>query len=128
MYGLLFISEHPLAMDDLVERLNVSKGSASQGLKYLRSMGAVKSVDLPDARRVHYEAVAELRNLMTGFLRDHIIPQLDGNHLRLEKITGMVKDLPLEDRARINGRVNMLQSWGKRGRTFLPMVVEIMGG
>jgi len=128
IYGLLFISERPLAMDDFIERLNLSKGSASQGLKYLRNMGAIKPVDLPDARRVHYEAVAELRNLLTGFLRDQIVPQFDEHHSRLEKIAGLVKELPPGDRARINGRVTMLQSWGKRGRRFLPIVVKIMGG
>ena len=35
IYGLLFISAEPLAMDDLVERLNISKGSASQGLSLI---------------------------------------------------------------------------------------------
>jgi HTH-type transcriptional regulator, glycine betaine synthesis regulator len=44
IYGLLFISARPLAMDDLVERLHLSKGSTSQGLKLLRNIGAVKMV------------------------------------------------------------------------------------
>src|SRR5438876_12324214 len=57
IYGLLFISARPLAMDDLIERLHMSKGSASQGLKFLRSVGAVKMVYMPADRRVHYEAV-----------------------------------------------------------------------
>src|SRR2546425_4179831 len=59
IYGLLFISARPLAMDDLIERLRMSKGSASQGLKFLRNVGAVKMVYVPGDRRVHYEAVAE---------------------------------------------------------------------
>src|SRR6266704_2978128 len=62
IYGLLFISSRPLAMDDLIGRLQLSKGSASQGLKFLRNLGAVKMVYMPADRRVHYEAVAELRN------------------------------------------------------------------
>ena len=44
IYGLLFISPHPLTMDTLIERLNLSKGSASQGLKYLHDLGAVRTV------------------------------------------------------------------------------------
>ena len=54
IYGLLFISAQPLAMDDLIGRLNLSKGSASQGLKFLRNIGAVKMVYIPGDRRVHY--------------------------------------------------------------------------
>ena len=35
IFGLLFASPKPLTMADLVERLHISKGSASQGLKML---------------------------------------------------------------------------------------------
>jgi len=128
IYGLLFISARPLAMDDLIERLHMSKGSASQGLKFLRSVGAVKMVYMPADRRVHYEAVAELRNLTTRFLREQIVPHLDAGQARLERIGGIVKQLPANERARLNGRVTMLQSWGKRGKRFLPLVVKILGG
>jgi len=127
IYGLLFISAQPLAMDDLIERLRLSKGSASQGLKFLRNLGAVKMVYVPGDRRVHYEAVAELRNLLTRFLRDQIVPQLETGQARLERIADMMKQLPPDQRARLNDRVTMLQSWGKRGRRFLPMVVKLMG-
>ena len=44
IYGLLFVSHRPLAMDTLIERLNLSKGSASNGLKYLEDLGAVRTV------------------------------------------------------------------------------------
>jgi DNA-binding transcriptional regulator GbsR (MarR family) len=127
IYGLLFISAQPLAMDDLIERLQLSKGSASQGLKFLRNLGAVKMVYVPGDRRVHYEAVAELKNLVTRFLRDQIVPDLEQAQARLEHMNTLVKQLPPEERARVNGRVKMLQSWSKRGRRFLPLVVKIMG-
>ena len=127
IYGLLFISGRPLAMDDLIERLQLSKGSASQGLKFLRNIGAVRMVYVAGERRVHYEAVAELRNLVTRFLRDQIVPHLDNGQARLERIAAMVKQLPAEERARINGRVRMLQSWERNGRRFLPLVVKVLG-
>ena len=128
IYGLLFISARPLSMDHLIERLNLSKGSASQGLKFLRNIGAVKTVYVPGDRRAHYEAVAELRNLVTRFLRDQIVPHLESGQARLERIARLVRQLPAGERARINGRVTMLQSWGKRGKRFLPIVVKVLGG
>ena len=128
LYGLLFISPRPLAMDDLIERLQLSKGSASQGLKFLRNLGAVKMVYVAGDRRVHYEAVAELRNLATRFMRDQFTPRLESGQARLDRIAALTKQLPAAERTRISGRVTMLQSWGKRGRRFLPLVVKIMGG
>jgi DNA-binding transcriptional regulator GbsR (MarR family) len=127
IYGLLFISGRPLAMDDLIERLQLSKGTASQGLKFLCNIGAVRMVYVAGERRTHYEAVAELRNLATRFLRDQIVPHLDNGQARLERIADMLKQLPLAERARINGRVKMLQSWERQGRRFLPLVVKMLG-
>src|SRR6266404_3238356 len=94
IYGLLFVSSRPLAMDDVIERLRLSKGSASQGLKFLRNIGAVKMVYMPGDRRVHYEAVAELRNLAIRFLRDQVAPHLDSAQARLQRIAGMIRELP----------------------------------
>jgi DNA-binding transcriptional regulator GbsR (MarR family) len=127
IYGLLFISGRPLAMDDLIERLQLSKGSASQGLRFLCNIGAARMVYVPGERRTHYEAVAELRNLATRFLRDQIVPHLDNGQARLERIVEMVKQLSPPERARINGRVRMLQSWERQGRRFLPLVVRMLG-
>jgi HTH-type transcriptional regulator, glycine betaine synthesis regulator len=128
IYGLLFISGRPLAMDDLIERLQLSKGSASQGLKFLRNAGAIRMAYIPGDRRVHYEAVAELRNLVARFLRDYVVPQLDASEARLQHIAGMVKQMPADERERISPRVTMLQSWEKRTRRFLPVVLKLLGG
>jgi HTH-type transcriptional regulator, glycine betaine synthesis regulator len=126
IYGLLFISSHPLAMDDLIERLQLSKGSASQGLKFLHNIGAVRMVYVGGDRRTHYEAVAELRNLATRFLRDQIVPQLDNGQARLNRIAEMMRELPPEELAGINGRVKMLQSWGRNAQRVLPLLVRVL--
>ena len=76
IYGLLFISPKPLTFDDLIERLQLSNGAASEGLKYLRDLGAVRVVEVAGARRTHYEALAELRKLAGLFLRRRMEPHL----------------------------------------------------
>jgi len=48
IYGLLYGSPKPLSFTDIVEQLEISKGSASQGLQFLRSLGAVRLS--PDSR------------------------------------------------------------------------------
>jgi DNA-binding transcriptional regulator GbsR (MarR family) len=127
IYGLLFISARPLAMDDLIQRLGLSKGSASQGLKFLRNVGAVRMVAVAGDRRTHYEAVAELRNLAGRFLRDHVVPHLDNGLGRLDRISGLVNQLPDADRQYVGSRVKMLRSWEKNGRRVLPLVARILG-
>ncbi len=127
IYGVLFVSEQPLNMEDLMDRLLLSKGSASQGLKYLRALGAVKSVYVPGDRRDHYVAVAELRELLNRLLRDHVAPHLDSGLQRLDHIEGLVEELPSEDKDRFLRRINLLRSWAKNGKQFLPIVVKVLG-
>lgn len=128
IYGLLFISVAPLPMDELIARLALSKGSASQGLRFLRNAGAVRMIYVPGDRRVHYEAVAQLRQLGTRYLRDQILPHLDAGLSRLDQIGQMVKQLPPDQRARLSPRVTMLHSWEKKTRRVLPLVLKLLGG
>ena len=127
IYGLLFISAKPLALDELIARLGISKGSASMGLKFLRNAGAIKMVYVPGDRRVHYEAVAELRKLAGRFLRESILPHLDSGLQRLELISSMVKHLPAADRARVSARLHTLEVWERKSRRFLPMLLKLLG-
>jgi HTH-type transcriptional regulator, glycine betaine synthesis regulator len=127
LYGLLFLSPRPLTMDEMIARLGISKGSASQGLSFLRKTGAIRVVHLPGRRAAHYEAVAELRHLAAGFLQDQILPQVEDTQNRLDQIAGMVAKLPAKERAQASRKITMLQSWGSQTRQFLPMVVEMMG-
>lgn len=127
IYGLLFISTQPLAMDDLMDRLNLSKGSASQGLKFLRNLGAVRTLEVPGDRRVHYEAVAELRSLAGQFLRDKIEPHLGEGEQRLDRVEQMLGELSAEHRAHADRRITMLRSWSRNSRRVLPLVVKVLG-
>jgi hypothetical protein len=52
---------------------------------------------------------------------------LDNGQARLERIAGMARQLPSQDRARVNGWIKMLQSWERSGRRFLPLVVKVLG-
>jgi DNA-binding transcriptional regulator GbsR (MarR family) len=127
IYGLLFASAAPLTMDDLIARLNLSKGSASQGLKYLQDLGAVRTVYVAGERRTHYEAVAELRNLAGRFLRQQILTHFEDSESRLDRIAVAAQKLSGEQRRHVNARVKMLRSWEKNGRRVLPFVLKMLG-
>lgn len=128
IYGLLFASPQPLAMDTLIERLNLSKGSASQGLKYLQDLGAVRTVYVAGDRRTHYEAVAELRSLAGRFLRQQILTHFDDSENRLDRIALQTQKISDEQRKHINERIKLLRRWERTGRRILPFVLKMLGG
>jgi len=128
IYGLLFLSEKPLAMDTVIERLNLSKGSASQGLKYLQDLGAVRTVYVASDRRTHYEAVAELRKLAGRFLRQQILSHFEDSAIRLENIAAQTQKLPAEQRKHVAERIKLLRRWERSGRRMLFYVVKMLDG
>ncbi len=77
IYGLLYASLGSLGFPEIVERLEISKGSASQGLQLLQSLGAIIEADVScggSTRGVTYEPELSLRQLVTGVLRERIVP------------------------------------------------------
>jgi DNA-binding transcriptional regulator GbsR (MarR family) len=128
IYGLLFVSEKPLAMDTLIERLNLSKGSASQGLKYLQDLGAVRTVYVAGDRRTHYEAVAELRKLAGRFLRQQVLTHFEDSETRLDRIAAQTRKLSDEQQKHIAERIKLLRRWERTGRRILPFVLKMLGG
>ena len=84
--GFLFISREPLCQADFVERLSISKGSASQGLSMLKALGALNEATGPDSRRTYFEANLNLKRLVGGFIRNQIRPHLRSGE---EKMDGL---------------------------------------
>jgi DNA-binding transcriptional regulator GbsR (MarR family) len=128
IYGLLFVSPRPLPQDDFIGRLNLSKGSASMGLKFLQDVGAVRTVYVPGDRRVHYEAVAELRNLVSRFLQQQVFTYFDDSGERLDRLADEAKKLNGEQRDFAIARVKMLKSWRGRAKFVLPVLAKLLGG
>jgi len=89
----------------------LSKGSASQGLRYLLDLGAARIVEVAGDRRTHYEAVAELRNLASRFLNHQVLPYFEGSQSRLEQLAAAAEKLSGAERQHAVARVKLLRSW-----------------
>lgn len=119
IYGLLYCSEQPLSFGEIVETLNISKGSASQGLKLLRSLGAVHLVFRIGERKDLYVAETELRKLADGFLKGQIIPRLEEGGQQLAALSQATKsdeNLP----AHLNLKLKRLIEWNSKSQKLLP--------
>jgi DNA-binding transcriptional regulator GbsR (MarR family) len=54
VHALLMASEGPVSLDEIAERLEISKGNASMSLRELRGWGVVRPVPAPGDRRDFY--------------------------------------------------------------------------
>ena len=128
IYGLLFCRDEPLAMDEVMALLQISKGSASQGLRALRQLGAVSSTFAPGDRKERFVAEIRLRKLVSGFLREQAEPHLDKGVARLKQIEGLL-EAPISKDSRIRGarRYEILLGWHRQMSRLLPWVKMIVG-
>jgi len=130
MFGLSFASPQPLALDDFVERLQISKGSASQGLKFLQRMGAVRPVYAPNDRRTLYEPEMSLRRLLIGILNENVIPHLQQSQDKVAELRRQLKaNGHTEDEQELLAyRLDTLEGWGKKTRMLWPLAERVLSG
>ena len=126
IYGLLYFSPVPLTMDQIATRLEISIGSASQGLKTLRSLKAVKTSYVQGDRRDHYHAESEFRRLFSTFLNDEILPHLESAKDRIKR---MEDEMPLKDSEYFefyNIRIEKLKRLTKASGRLLPALARLL--
>lgn len=129
IYGLLFCATGPMTFDDMVQRLGISKGSVSQGLKLLRQLGAVKLQYVAGSRKDHYVPELSMKRLVRGFVRDQFSPHIESGASRLKDVEALLKeetDPAIREHA-IN-RLGTLRAWQKRVQRLLPVVMAVLGG
>ena len=127
IYGLLFISPDPLALDVIVRKLQISKGSVSQGLRFLRNLGAVKPVYVSGDRRDHFTAVAELKKLANGFIKGELNPNLESVAIRLNELKAMAKNDISPNADFFQERIRRIGNWRRRGGMLLKIVNRFLG-
>ena len=125
IYGLLYFSPDPLIMDQIASKLEISIGSASQGLKTLRSLKAVKTSYVQGDRRDHYHAESEFRRLFSTFLNDEILPHLESAKDRIKRMEHEMPVKDSEDFEFYKIRIEKLKRLTKASGRLLPALARL---
>ncbi len=129
IYGCLYCSPEPLSFDDIAERLEISRGSVSGGLKTLRQLGAIKIHYVPGSRKDYYEPELSMERLVRGFIKDQFTPHLESSAERLDAVEAELANEP-DPARRAHGlqRLNTLRSWRRRAERLLPLALAVLAG
>lgn len=128
IYGILFISSGPLCLDDCRVRLNISKGSTSQGLKILRSFGAIRTVYVPGDRKDYYVAETSLRKIASGFASEQVQPHVASGQERLVRIREQLEEYSGAEKDDLAEKIDLLENWQRRAGKTLPLILKLIGG
>lgn len=133
IYGLIFASPEPLAFSVIEQKLRLSKGSVSQGLRSLRELGAIQATGEDGERRERWAATIELRKLIGTILRERLVPYLGRQDQRLANADALLAQeaLALGEREdqhldALRNRLDKLHTWQRRARTVLPLIGKML--
>lgn len=126
IYGLLFVSGPALNAEQITERLQISAGAASQGLKLLRSLGAVRSIYVPGDRRDHFSSDLDLSTFASAFIKEELNPRLEKASERIERMEVLAKQMEGEEREAAFKRIERLRHWMERGRKMMPWILKFL--
>jgi len=123
IYGAVFVSPKPIEAGQICRKLKISRGSVSQGLKFLKELGAIRSEGLSGNRAEHFVAENHLRKAVETFVTKKIAPafeELGAEVVRLEKDPNL--SLPQE----LREKLETIRRWHSHGQLLLPLVTGFL--
>jgi len=126
IFGSIYVSPRPLAFSEVVGRLGLSKGSVSQGLRFLRDLAAIKSVEVRGDKREHYVAETELRRLLVFILKKRVRDPLRSGRERLKTLRRGLTDTGEYDREFLEQRLDSLELWHRKALFAVPLIQRFL--
>jgi DNA-binding transcriptional regulator GbsR (MarR family) len=125
VYGILFSSPVPLTMEEITNRIGISMASVSIGLRALEELGAVE-------RQVNgkfgvYTARLELKTLISGFVRQRLVPRLEKSNGTLKNLSPLIDQMPDTEAKEAEFRLKRVTQWHTRAAQFLPLAEKLLG-
>lgn len=127
IFGLIFASPEPVSFDTVVRRLELSKSSASTGLRFLQRMNAVVTVPLPMERKTYYQPEMSMRRLVSGLLEETALPHLQESSVHLDNLETLFNAQEAVD-PRLENRIAHLRNWNRKASRLLPLILRFAGG
>ncbi len=124
IYGLLFTEPDALSMEDISKRVGISLGATSQGLRALEELGVVERE--VRGRFGYYTARLELKNLISGFVRQRLVPRLEKSNAALRDMQALIGEMSPEEASEAEWRLQRVTQWHTRAAMFLPLAEKIL--
>ena len=123
IYGAVFVSPRPIEAGDICKKLKISRGSVSQGLKFLRELGAIRVEGDNGNRAEHFVVEDHLRKAVETFVTKKIAPAFEELG---EEVVRLEKDPNLNLPAELREKLETIRRWHSHGQLLLPLVTGFL--
>ena len=92
IYALLYLSPEPISLNEMVEKLKISKASASVNIRALEGWGAARKVWVKGNRRDHYVADGDIWKIVTSRLKLGLERRVSEGNMAIEQVEKMLQN------------------------------------
>lgn len=121
IYGLLYVSTQPLRFSAIEQRLSLSKGSVSEGLRFLKDHGMVMAERIKGNRGETWSVKPSLAAALVDLLRRRLQPALEQTTGDLRALQEEAEKVELSPDVR--ERLVKLSRWNARALDLLPVLL-----
>jgi DNA-binding transcriptional regulator GbsR (MarR family) len=123
IYGAVFVSARPIEAGDICKKLKISRGSVSQGLKFLRELGAIRVEGENGNRAEHFVVEDHLRKAVETFVTKKIGPAFEELGQEVVRLEG---DPNSNLRTELKEKLETIRRWHSHGQLLLPLVTGFL--
>lgn len=127
LYALLYIRSEPVSLDEMAEKLKISKGNVSVNIRILENWQAVKKVWIKGSRKDYYTAETNFLKIITLRLNEGINRRLNTMLNSVQEIKKLIdkNELNKKNKKEINFCKQRLQQI-EEICAFLKQVLEVL--
>ena len=126
VHALLYITGEPLCTDDVMERLQISRGNASMSLRAMLEWGIVERVHRRGDRKEYFHAEQDVWVLFRAIVRERMKREVDPMRASLYEIRDLTQDRKgpadpalLAHNKRIDSMLEFLETMEKMSASFV---------
>ncbi|HYN88897.1 MAG TPA: MarR family transcriptional regulator [Ardenticatenaceae bacterium] len=92
VHALLLVASEPLTTDDIMDKLQISRGNASMSLRGLQDWGLIRHVHRLGDRKTYYEAESDIWEVLRAIVRERKRREFDPTMRTLNTLVAQVQD------------------------------------
>jgi DNA-binding transcriptional regulator GbsR (MarR family) len=124
IHALLMISPDPLSQDDIMERLNISRGNVNMNIRDLIDWQLVDRILIPGERKEYFSAEKDIWKVATQIVKERKKRELDPMLRLMDQLQEVEGDKTDKHVKQFTETISSIKRFGSQGDKMLDVLVK----